>query len=218
MFLSIYNILKKYFLSGVLVVVPVIFTFIVIRFLFESIDGLLQPVIHELLGYFIPGLGVVTTVLLILLAGILSRNYIGKFLYRLGDNILARLPLTRPIYSAAKQLIEAIASDKSGVFQETGLVEYPRKGVYALCFVSHRFKLTKSGKTRNMVSVFVPSTPTPVSGTVIIVPPEEVTLLDMTVEEGIKFLVSGGVASPDVLKEAMSKTEAMIGEVSDETG
>lgn len=212
MFLSIYDILKKYFLSGVLVVVPVILTFLVIRFLFEAIDGLLQPVLHELLGYFIPGLGVVTTVLLILLAGILSRNYVGKFLYRLGDNILAKLPLTRPIYSAAKQLIEAIASDESGVFQETGLVEYPRKGVFALCFVSHRFQLTKNGKTRDMVSVFVPSTPTPVSGMVIIVPPEEVTLLDMTVEEGIKFLVSGGVASPDVLKEARSK------EVSDEAG
>lgn len=212
MFLSIYDILKKYFLSGVLVVVPVILTFLVIRFLFEAIDGLLQPVLHELLGYFIPGLGVVTTVLLILLAGILSRNYVGKFLYRLGDNILAKLPLTRPIYSAAKQLIEAIASDESGVFQETGLVEYPRKGVFALCFVSHRFQLTKNGKTRDMVSVFVPSTPTPVSGMVIIVPPEEVTLLDMTVEEGIKFLVSGGVASPDVLKEARSK------EVSDEVG
>lgn len=212
MFLSIYDILKKYFLSGVLVVVPVILTFLVIRFLFEAIDGLLQPVLHELLGYFIPGLGVVTTVLLILLAGILSRNYVGKFLYRLGDNILAKLPLTRPIYSAAKQLIEAIASDESGAFQETGLVEYPRKGVFALCFVSHRFQLTKNGKTRDMVSVFVPSTPTPVSGMVIIVPPEEVTLLDMTVEEGIKFLVSGGVASPDVLKEARSK------EVSDEVG
>lgn len=212
MFLSIYDILKKYFLSGVLVVVPVILTFLVIRFLFEAIDGLLQPVLHELLGYFIPGLGVVTTVLLILLAGILSRNYVGKFLYRLGDNILAKLPLTRPIYSAAKQLIEAIASDESGVFQETGLVEYPRKGVFALCFVSRRFQLTKNGKTRDMVSVFVPSTPTPVSGMVIIVPPEEVTLLDMTVEEGIKFLVSGGVASPDVLKEARSK------EVSDEVG
>lgn len=212
MFLSIYDILKKYFLSGVLVVVPVILTFLVIRFLFEAIDGLLQPVLHELLGYFIPGLGVVTTVLLILLAGILSRNYVGKFLYRLGDNILAKLPLTRPIYSAAKQLIEAIASDESGVFQETGLVEYPRKGVFALCFVSHRFQLTKNGKTRDMVSVFVPSTPTPVSGMVIIVSPEEVTLLDMTVEEGIKFLVSGGVASPDVLKEARSK------EVSDEAG
>lgn len=212
MFLSIYDILKKYFLSGVLVVVPVILTFLVIRFLFEAIDGLLQPVLHELLGYFIPGLGVVTTVLLILLAGILSRNYVGKFLYRLGDNILAKLPLTRPIYSAAKQLIEAIASDESGVFQETGLVEYPRKGVFALCFVSHRFQLIRDGKARDMVSVFVPSTPTPVSGMVIIVPPEEVTLLDMTVEEGIKFLVSGGVASPDVLKEARSK------EVSDEVG
>ena len=163
-------------------------------------------------------MGVVTTVLLILLAGILSRNYVGKFLYRPGDNILAKLPLTRPIYSAAKQLIVAIASDESGVFQETGLVEYPRKGVFALCFVSHRFQLSKNGKTRDMVSVFVPSTPTPVSGMVIIVPPEEVTLLDMTVEEGIKFLVSGGVASPDMLREVRSSAEVMTRESTNETG
>jgi uncharacterized membrane protein len=213
---SVIAIVKKYFISGVLVVVPVILTYIVLRFLFEAIDGILQPVLHRLFGYYVPGLGIFTTVLLIILAGVLTRNFIGARLYKMGDRILVRLPIIRLIYSAAKQLLTAVTGPTTSSFKEVALVEYPRKGTYALSFVSNRIMLQSDGDQREHFVVFVPSTPTPISGMVVLVPAEEVIPLDMTVEEGIRFLVSGGVASPDLLKRkaqgALSSSEGVFNE------
>ena len=192
-------ILKRYFISGVLVVVPIILTYIVLKFLFETIDGILQPLIHRLLGYYIPGLGVFSTILIIILAGVLTRNVIGAWIYRRGDNILARLPIIRPIYSSAKQLLEAIAAPSMSSFKEVTLIEYPRKGLHALGFIAHRIEMKLDGEIARYAVVFVPSTPTPVSGMVVVVPEKEAVTLNMTVEEGIKFLVSGGVASPSLI-------------------
>ena len=210
--------LRRYFVSGVLVVVPVILSYLVIKFLFQTIDGVLRPALHGVLGYFVPGLGVVTTLLLIILAGVLTRNYVGHRIYRMGDRLLARLPVIRPIYSAAKQLLEAMTSAGTESFKEVGLVVYPRRGSYALCFISRRLTVHTEEGPRQLVTVFVPSTPTPVSGMVIIVPPEDVTLLDMTVEEGIKFLVSGGVASPETLRARMTAAAPDRREVVNEAG
>ena len=192
-------ILKRYFLSGVLVVVPIILTYIVLKFLFETIDGILQPFIHRLLGYYIPGLGVFSTILIIILAGVLTRNVIGNWIYRRGDNILARLPIIRPIYSSAKQLLEAVAAPSMSSFKEVTLIEYPRKGLHALGFISHRIEMRLNDEIGKYAVVFIPSTPTPVSGMVVVVPEKEAVTVNMTVEEGIKFLVSGGVASPSLI-------------------
>lgn len=198
---SMADVLKRYFVSGVLVVVPIILTYFVLRFLFDTIDGILQPVLHNLLGYYRTGLGVLTTLLIILLTGIVARNYFGARLFRLGDRLLNATPLIRPIYSASKQLLEALTSaGDTRSFREVALIEYPRPGAYALCFVARRFELDINGTSRLHVACFVPSTPTPVSGMVIVVPAEELIALDMTVEEGIKFLVSGGVAAPSLIK------------------
>ncbi len=196
---SIVIAVKRYFLSGVLVVVPIILTYIVLKFLFEAIDGILQPIIYKILGYYVPGLGLFTTFLVIILAGVLTRNFIGAWLYRKGDRMLARMPLIRPVYSAAKQLLEAVTMPSTKSFKEVALVQYPRPGAYALCFVSRRIGLEINGETRAFVTVFVPSTPTPISGMAIMVPAEELIPVNMTVEEGIKFLVSGGVVSPDLI-------------------
>ena len=214
---SVVALVKKYFISGVLVVVPVILTYIVLRFLFEAIDGILQPVLHRLFGYYVPGLGLFTTVLLIILAGVLTRNIIGAKLYKIGDRILVRLPIIRPIYSAAKQLLTAVTGPTTSSFTEVALVEYPRKGVYALSFVSNRIKLQVGGEQQEHLVVFVPSTPTPVSGMVILVPPEEAIPLEMTIEEGIQFLVSGGVASPDLVKRKAQRALSPSKEVINET-
>jgi len=210
-------IIKRYFLSGVLVVVPLILTYIVLKFLFEAIDGILQPLIHSLLGYFIPGLGVFTTILLIILAGILTRNYIGSHIFRIGDQLLVRLPIIRPIYSAAKQLLEATTIPSSRSFKEVALVEYPRRGSWALGFISNRFAFKLDGEKRSCASVFVPSTPTPISGMVVVLPLDQIHPVNMTVEEGIKFLVSGGVAAPEMIEEkknnrATPESEDMLSE------
>lgn len=197
---SIIDAIKRHFLSGVLVIVPFILTFIVLRFLFEAVDGILEPYLHDLLGYYRTGLGVATTLLLILLAGILTRNLIGHRLYSIGDRIVARVPLIRLIYSASKQLLEAVAGNDKGAFKEVALIEYPRKGLYSICFISQRIKIEIKGESRNYATCFVASTPTPVSGMTVIVPVEELIPVDMNVEAGIKFLVSGGVASPSLIK------------------
>jgi uncharacterized membrane protein len=200
-FKKLFSIIKKYFISGVLVVVPLILTYLVLKFLFETIDGILQPLIYRVLGYSVFGLGVFVTILLIILAGIFTRNIIGNKIYQLGDKIIVGMPIIRPIYSAAKQLIEAVSKPSMESFKEVVLVEYPRKGVYALGFISNRMNVETEDITNTMYSVFVPSTPTPVSGMVILFPKNEVITLNMSVEDGVKFLVSGGVASPDMLKQ-----------------
>ncbi|MBD3403230.1 DUF502 domain-containing protein [candidate division GN15 bacterium] len=210
---SLLNILKRYFVSGVLVVVPIILTYIVLRFLFEAVDGILQPLLLKLFGYYVPGLGVVTTLLLIILAGVLTRNLIGARLYSYGERLLVRLPLVRPIYSSAKQLLQAMTASQDASFNEVGLVVYPRVGSYSLCFVANRVTLERGGEATDSIVAFIPSTPTPLSGMVVVVPRGDVMLLDMTVEEGVKFLVSGGVASPKVLRQRPSNNQPATSEV-----
>lgn len=193
-------IVKRHFVSGMLVVVPLILTYLVLKFMFDVVDGVLQPLIIQIFGYYLPGLGLVTTILIIILAGFITRNFIGARLYRAGDRILERMPIIRPIYSAAKQFLEAVAKPTRSSFKSVVLIEYPRPGIWAMAFLSNRMEAELNGETRRMVSVFVPSTPTPISGMVVLVPEEDVSILEMTVEDGVKFLVSGGVASPSLIK------------------
>lgn len=189
--------LKRHFVSGVLVVVPIILTYLVIKFLFETVDNILQPLILKLFGYSLPGLGLITTLLLIILAGIFTRNIIGKRLFKLGDYFMHKMPIIRPIYSAAKQLLEAMTVPNMKSFHEVVLVEYPRKNSYSLGFLSNKVNLEAQGEK---VIVFIPSTPTPISGMVVLVAPDEILHINMSVEEGVKFLVSGGVVSPEFIK------------------
>ena len=151
------------------------------------------------------------------ISGILTRNFIGAKIYHIGDKILTRVPIIRPIYSSAKQLLTAIAEPSLSSFKEVALIEYPRKGVYALCFISNRIETEINGEMKKMVAVFVPSTPTPVSGMAIIVPEKDIILLNMSVEEGIKFLVSGGDASPTILTNSVSLNSNSKQEVFGET-
>lgn len=212
------DVIKRYFLSGVLVVVPVILTFMVLRFLFEVVDGILQPILHPLLGYYRTGLGALTTIAVILLAGVLTRNIIGAKLYRLGDRLLERMPLIRPIYSASKQLLEALTKSDAKSFKEVALIEYPRKGLYALCFVSQYLSIQVGDESKKYATCFVASTPTPISGMVVIVPVDELRSIDMTVEQGIKFFVSGGVASPELIRDGRTGAKITFPEVSNEAG
>jgi uncharacterized membrane protein len=196
---TIIDTLKRYFIGGVLVVVPFILTFLVLRFLFEAVDGILGPYLVQLLGYYRTGLGVLTTILIILLAGVLTRNLVGHRIYRIGDRMLARVPLIRPIYSASKQLLAALTQTQAGSFQEVALVEYPRLGMYSLCFISKRTRVNIDGDEREYCTCFVPSTPTPISGMTIMVPADQVRAVNLTIEEGVKFFVSGGVSAPDII-------------------
>jgi uncharacterized membrane protein len=190
--------LRKHFVSGLLVTVPLIITYLVLRLLFVTIDGLLNPVVYRLLGYYIPGLGILITLLLILLTGIVVANFIGVRLFHLGDRILARMPLVRIIYTAAKQLVHALLAPSARAFSDVVLIEYPRKGLYAIGFLSHRSRLSMDNAEQDVALVFIPSTPTPFSGIVVLVPKSDVYPLAIGVEEAIKILVSGGVVAPEL--------------------
>jgi uncharacterized membrane protein len=194
------KIVKRYFVSGLLVVVPLIITYLVLKFLFQTLDNILQPLIFQLFKINIPGLGLVVTILLVVLAGVVTHNYLGGKLYRLWEKILARVPLVRPIYSAAKQLLESTTQQHASAFKEVVMIEYPRKGSFAICFVAKFLEFEIDGVLRKCATVFVPNPPTPFTGVAVILPIEDIIAVDMTIEQGVKFLVSGGVASPDTIR------------------
>jgi uncharacterized membrane protein len=208
---GVWSLIKKYFLSGVLVVVPIILTYLVLRLLFNAVDSILQPVINHFFGISIPGLGIIATILLVFAVGLVTRNLLGSQLVELWDGIMEKMPVIRPIYSASKQLLEAMTSTSAGSFKEVVLIEHPRKGLYALGFVAQRTTMPFGGASRDMVTVFIPSTPTPMSGTVVIVPIDDITWLDMTVEAGLSYVVSGGVAVPKDLPIRVDRSQQVQG-------
>jgi len=191
------DIVRRQFLSGVLVVVPLILTYVVLRFLFEVVDGVLLPIVEKILGYNVPGLGIITTLLIILLTGFFTRSLLGGSIYKRGDLLLTRIPIIRIIYLAAKQLIQAISMPNINSFKEVVLIEYPRRGLYVIGFATSRIRFddNKIGNQK-LVGIFVPSTPTPVTGLVVFAPEDDIKKVDLSVEEALKLLVSGGIVAP----------------------
>ena len=189
--------LRRYFLSGILVIVPLIITILVLHFLFENIDGLLSPLLTKVLRHHIPGLGIIATIILIFIAGFLTANVIGSRLFRIWEIFLIKTPLVRTIYGSSKQLVEALTTTEKKSFKQVVLVEFPRKGMFSLGFLTSQIELERKEAKDDFVAVFIPSTPTPFTGIVILFPKEEVIFLDLSVEEGVKFVVSGGIASPE---------------------
>lgn len=192
------DILRRQFVTGVLAVVPLIITYVVLKFLFDTVDGILSPLIIKALGYNLPGLGLITTVLIILLAGFFIRSLIGASLYRRADRLLTRTPLIRIFYMAAKQLIEAVTMPNIRAFKKVVLVKYMDRDLYAVGFATTRVRIIDNDQGRKeLVGVFIPSTPTPVTGFVVFVPGKDIYPLDMTVEDALKMLVSGGIVMPE---------------------
>lgn len=192
--------MRRYFLSGILVIVPLIITILVLRFLFENVDGLLSPLLTKLLKHHIPGLGIIATIILIFVAGFFTANVIGSRLFRIWEIFWIKTPLVRTVYGASKQLVEALASTEKKSFKQVVLVEFPRKGMFSLGFLTSQIELEGKEEAKDeLVAVFIPSTPTPFTGWAMLFPKNEVIPLDMTVEQGIEFFVSGGIVAPEKL-------------------
>jgi uncharacterized membrane protein len=181
--------------------VPLIITIMVLRFFFTKVDGILSPFMVKLVGYKIPGLGLVATILLIFLAGFLTANVIGSRLFRIWEIFLIRMPLVRTIYGSSKKLVEAVAATDKYTFKQVVLVEFPRKGIYYLAFLTNEVQIKMEGRTEDFVTVFIPSTPTPFTGWTLLFRKDEIIPLDMSVEDGVKFFVSGGIASPQMFSQ-----------------
>ncbi len=189
--------LKKIFTTGLLTLLPLAVTAYVFFLVFNFLDNLVGDWIKALFDYRVPGIGFVAGILLIFVVGFIASNIIGRRLILLGDNIFQRLPLARGIYSSAKQIIDAFTIQGKDTFQKVVMLEYPRKGLYVLGFVTGTSRGEIQDKTHEeTLSIFIPTTPNPTSGMLILAPVQEVIEMDMTIEEGMKVIISGGLVSP----------------------
>jgi uncharacterized membrane protein len=185
------NFLRKNFITGLLVVVPVAVTVLVLQWLLGWIDGILGNFERDLIGHYYPGLGILTLLLLILFIGMISANYIGNRVFDAWDRVMRRLPLVRGIYTTVRQMMETFSTEQH--FHGVGLVEYPRKGSFSIGFITGHVNDDAMGLEGKHLSVFVPTTPNPTAGFLLILPEQEVRQLNMTVEQGMKYIVSLGL-------------------------
>ena len=192
------NFLKKNFITGLLVVVPVAVTVFVLKALLIWIDGILGDIERELLGHYYPGLGIITLLLLIFVIGTISANYIGNRVLHAWDRLMRRLPLVRGIYSTVSQMMETFSTAQN--FHGVGLVEYPRKGCYSIGFITGQVDDRTMGLSGKYLSVFVPTTPNPTAGFLLLLPESEVRKLNVTVDQGMKYIVSLGLVTMNELQ------------------
>ena len=182
---------KKYFITGLLVILPIWATYYVLSALLGIIDGILGDVPTYFLGFKFPGLGILTLVIFVLLVGALSANYFGSKVVRLSDELLQKVPLVRGVYFTVKQVMETFSMKQN--FHGVALVEYPRKGCYSIGFMTGEVPGNHVKLEGTFVTVFVPTTPNPTAGFLLVLPASEVTQLDMSVEQGMKFIISLGL-------------------------
>lgn len=196
--------LRSYLLTGLVVWLPILATIVVLRFIIDLLDQTIallpeayQP--EQLVGMHLPGSGVLLSLVILLLTGLIATNYFGQRLFSWGEALLSRIPLVRSIYNATKQVISTLFATDSQAFRKVILVEYPRKGSWSIAFqtgigegIDEMNQISKEPK----ISLFVPTTPNPTSGFIIMVDKKETIELKMSVDEALKFIISLGVMKP----------------------
>jgi len=213
--------LRGIFLAGLFVWIPIVVTVLSFKVMFGWVDSLLGPLMGRMLilagapmepGSHIPGLGVIATIVIVLVTGLFTTNYFGKKLLELSEWALGHVPVLSSIYYGAKQVMDAFSSTGTQSFSNVVLIQFPRKGIYALAFVTGTGKGEVQSRTsETVVNVFLPTTPNPTSGFFLMVPREDLVELDMSVEDGVKMIISGGLVSPEYLpkkKELKENAEA----------
>ena len=202
--------LRRYLVAGILVWAPLAVTYWLLKFAVGIMDRtlqwlpkayqpgiLLQDLLQTAEPVHIPGLGVILTLVVLLLTGVLAANFVGRAFVRGWESLMHRIPVVRSIYSAAKNFAEMVFSDSSQSFKNVLLIQYPRKGLYSLAFQTSTELGEVQGRTgEEVVCCFVPTTPNPTSGFIIIVPKRDITVLDMEVDEALKMIISLGVVIP----------------------
>ena len=195
--------LRTYFFAGILVTAPISITFYLAWLFITVVDDWVRPFIppaynpENYLRFSLPGIGLVVVLVGLTFIGAVTANFLGRFFLRLSERILNRMPVIRSVYSAVKQIFETVLAQQSGAFREVVLVEYPRRGIWALGFITGTTQGEVQELTEDeMLNVFLPTTPNPTSGFLLFVPKSEVVRLSMSVEEGIKMVVSGGIVTP----------------------
>lgn len=203
--------LRNNFITGLIVVAPVAITGYILVALFNFFDGFLGDQLSWLIwtaigqdhraiaGDRIPGVGAVVTIVLLILTGWLAARVVGRRLFQWGEQVMAKLPIVRNVYGTTKQIVDALATPNKGAFKQVVAVQYPRLGMWTIGFLTNEFPVGVNG-SEPTCCVFVATVPNPTSGFIVMLPRTEVIFLDMPIEDGLKFVISGGViASPDCL-------------------
>ncbi len=194
--------LRRYFVAGLLIWLPLVATYWVLMFSIRLVDRslLLLPEQYRpenLIGFEIPGLGVILTLAMVILTGFLAASFFGRSMVTAWESILSRIPLVRSVYGAVKQITVSLFSDTSNSFREVVLVEYPRRGMWMLAFVTGEApKKVEAVLGGPMINIYVPTTPNPTSGYYIMVPQQDVRKLNISIETGLKMILSAGVVNP----------------------
>ena len=201
--LSFMQRMRAYLLAGILITAPISFTLYLAWIFIGFVDSKVTPLIpynynpETYLPFALPGLGLVILIVALISIGALTAGFLGRVWIRISEHILARMPVIRNVYSAVKQILETVLAQQSNAFREAVLVEYPRRGIWAIAFITGRTE----GEVQNIteeecINIFLPTTPNPTSGFLLFVPKKDLVSLSMTVEEAIKMVISGGIVTP----------------------
>jgi len=191
--------IRKKFLAGIVVTVPVVATILALAFLLRNLDALLGPWMGALVGRSVPGLGLLATLLLVLLAGIVATNFVGRRLISLLERAFTTLPLVRRVYGASKDIVESATLSKRHVLREVVMLEHPRRGAYSYGFVTSYTTRHGPDGPQQLANIFIPGPPIPTTGNLVAVPVEELFYPDMSIDEALKLVLSLGLTSPPEL-------------------
>ena len=185
--------LRKTTVGGLFVLVPMVVTYVVLKFLFDAIDGLLQPAIEPVFGRELPGLGLLALLILVYLFGLLGANFLGSRIIHFGQTALLRVPVVGAVYSPARQLIESFSGGARTGFKRVVMIEHPRKDTWSIGFLT---SMTADESGKPLAIVYIPTAPTPNSGWVAILPSEDVYDTDLSIQSAMTLVLSGGITSP----------------------
>ncbi len=197
--------LRNYFLTGLIIVAPLAITAYLTWTFIGWVDSWVKPYIPSIynpdyyLPFAVPGFGLVTALFLITMIGFLTANLVGRSILNFGESLLDRMPLVRSLYKGLKQIFQTVLAEQSGSFKQAALIEYPRRGLWSIVFIATETKGEVDHRLpeQDSISVFLPTTPNPTSGFLLFVPRQDVIILDMSVEEAAKMVISAGLVSPD---------------------
>ena len=185
--------LRKTVVAGLLVLVPIVLTYLVLRLLFNAIDGVLKPGVEEVFGREFPGLGVLALLLLVYIVGLLSANFLGRRIIKLGQAALLRTPVVRAVYSSARQLIESFSGSAETGFKRVVMIEHPRRGAWTIGFLTG---MTEDESGNALAIIYIPTAPTPNSGWVALLPVKDVYDTDLSIQSAMTLVLSGGISAP----------------------
>jgi uncharacterized membrane protein len=207
--------LRRALVAGLVILVPVTLTIFILIKIFRFMDSIFAPVIDRAIGIYlpgahIPGLGVLLTIIVVLLLGWLSTNVVGRSLIQATERLICRIPVAKSIYSATKGFLETLSFKQTEAFKKVVLIEYPKENIFALAFVTGWASWpTVDERLSDTVMVFVPTTPNPTSGFLLLVPREETIELPISIEEGIRLVISGGILLPEMAPLMDTPTQSL---------